>query len=539
VAARNQVNLDALIPREDLSAPADGGADIHGLKIGDLKPGLIYSWLRKPDFQRETANWTPEQVAGLIETFANGNIIPAIILWQNGQRVFVIDGAHRLSALIAWAQDDYGAGTLSAKFYQNSIPDNQRSMHDVTKKLVEQSVGSYSAHELAAQFQKADDPSLLKRAATIGFKGIDVQWIKNADIEQARGAFFRINQGGTEIDATETRILRARNSALAITSRAITRGGTGHTYWGKFEPHIRQEIESLGAEIRKLLFNPSLQVPLKTLDLPLAGFGYGADVLPFSFDFVSAANELSVADSTTKKREVKDDLPDDPNGAEAVNYLKETKKGAELLLSARSPSLGLHPALYFYTSGGAFQPAALFNVYAWIKQLEQSGKIVDFLRVRGKFEQMILDHPVLGKPATHRLGSGGRTRRRMVTLYDGLLDRLLDGDDPSEVWAEMTGRSDFAFLLTDEQEQQQRKSEGAAGKGFSRAAKSGAFLEEALPSAPRCGLCGGLLHVNGIVSDHIVEKEQGGSSAGANARPIHPRCNSERKHLSNDQHGAL
>lgn len=248
VAARNQVNLDALIPREDLSAPADGGADIHGLKIGDLKPGLIYSWLRKPDFQRETANWTPDQVAGLIETFANGNIIPAIILWQNGQRVFVIDGAHRLSALIAWAQDDYGAGTLSAKFYQNSVPDNQRSMHDVTKKLVEQRVGSYTAHELAAQFQKADDPSLLKRAATIGFKGIDVQWIKNADIEQARGAFFRINQGGTEIDATETRILRARNSALAITSRAIARGGTGHTYWGKFEPHIRQEIESLGAK---------------------------------------------------------------------------------------------------------------------------------------------------------------------------------------------------------------------------------------------------------------------------------------------------
>jgi hypothetical protein len=78
VAARNQVNLDALIPREDLSAPADGGADIHGLKIGDLKPGLIYSWLRKPDFQRETANWTPEQVAGSSRRLRTGISFPRL-----------------------------------------------------------------------------------------------------------------------------------------------------------------------------------------------------------------------------------------------------------------------------------------------------------------------------------------------------------------------------------------------------------------------------------------------------------------------------
>jgi hypothetical protein len=89
---RNVVNLDALLPRQDLASPAEAAADIPGLKLTDLEPGLIYNWLRKPDFQRETANWSPEQVADLIETFAKGNIIPSIILWQSGQRVFVIDG---------------------------------------------------------------------------------------------------------------------------------------------------------------------------------------------------------------------------------------------------------------------------------------------------------------------------------------------------------------------------------------------------------------------------------------------------------------
>ena len=62
---RNVVNLDAHLPREGLVAPVETGGNIKGLTITNLKPGLVYSWLRKPDFQRETANWTPKQVAEL------------------------------------------------------------------------------------------------------------------------------------------------------------------------------------------------------------------------------------------------------------------------------------------------------------------------------------------------------------------------------------------------------------------------------------------------------------------------------------------
>jgi Protein of unknown function DUF262 len=129
--SRNVVNLDALLPRQDSAAPVEAsGGDLEGIKLTDLEPGLVYAWLRKPDFQRETTNWSPEQVADLIETFVKGSIIPSIILWQSGQRVFVIDGAHRLSALIAWVRDDYGAGKLSTDLYQNVIPEHQKTMHD-------------------------------------------------------------------------------------------------------------------------------------------------------------------------------------------------------------------------------------------------------------------------------------------------------------------------------------------------------------------------------------------------------------------------
>lgn len=98
----NVVNLDALIRRADLAAPGETGDYIDDLSaVGLERRGLLYPTLRKPDFQRETANWSPEQVADLITTFARGDLIPSVILWRAGINVFVIDGAHRLSAMIA------------------------------------------------------------------------------------------------------------------------------------------------------------------------------------------------------------------------------------------------------------------------------------------------------------------------------------------------------------------------------------------------------------------------------------------------------
>ena len=60
-AVTNLVNLDALIQRADLAAPGEMGEDISAMSIMGLEPrGLLYPALRKPDFQRETSNWTPD-----------------------------------------------------------------------------------------------------------------------------------------------------------------------------------------------------------------------------------------------------------------------------------------------------------------------------------------------------------------------------------------------------------------------------------------------------------------------------------------------
>ncbi len=104
-----KTNLDALIVREDfevLDTPVQFPA-IQTIQIRDLEQGsFFYQVLRKPDFQRETADWTSERISEFVDSFLSGDLIPGIILWNSGSNIFVIDGAHRLSALIAWVQDD-------------------------------------------------------------------------------------------------------------------------------------------------------------------------------------------------------------------------------------------------------------------------------------------------------------------------------------------------------------------------------------------------------------------------------------------------
>ena len=118
----NKINLDALIPREDFEVKdldASPTSKSQNLRITDLaKDSFFLGSLRKPDFQRETNEWDQSRVVSIIESFLNGDLIPAVILWKNEAGfTFVIDGAHRLSALAAWVNDDYGDGLISKSFY--------------------------------------------------------------------------------------------------------------------------------------------------------------------------------------------------------------------------------------------------------------------------------------------------------------------------------------------------------------------------------------------------------------------------------------
>ncbi len=519
MAITSIVNLDALIHRADLAAPGEAAEDITALSVMGLeKKGFLYPALRKPDFQRETANWSPEQVADLIGTFARRDLIPAVILWRAGQNVFVIDGAHRLSALIAWVHDDYGDGEASRRFFQNVIPADQNAAADKTRKLVQTSVGSYEDHRLAIDFPTRARADIAERAPRIGWQDIPAQWIRNADHDKAEKSFFRINQGGTKIDPTERKILNARKSATALSTRAILRGGTGHGYWNKFEKPTQDRIEDLGREVHETLFKPDLDLPIKTLDLPMAGQGYGSHVLPFIFDLVSILNDAPLAQSQ-RKRGVKEEAPsEDGDGSETIKALSKAREMVWRICSVHPSSLGLHPALYFYSPGGVFQPAALLSFAVLFKGWD-TDEFKKFTSVRSKFEEFLLAHRGITE-AVRKLGSGGRSRPRITAFYRTVLDHIRDGKTPSQAHALLLKNSEFAFMFAD-------MPDGKTSTGkFTRDVKGGAFLRDALPTAPKCPTCGGILHRNGMHTGHKEHRREGGVGSLSNAYMQHPFCNS-------------
>jgi hypothetical protein len=256
LASTNVVNLDALIRREELVAPSEAADDSRSLTIAGLEQkGLLYPALCKPGFQRETASWTPEQVADLICTFLRRDLIPAIILWRAGANVFVIDEARRLSALIAWVHDDCGDGPISRKYFHDFIPPERKRAATKTRDIVSSEVGSCFDHRIAIEHPQQACPDIASRAPRFGWQEIAAQWIMNADHDKAEKSFFRINGGGTVIQPAESRILKVRNSAAALSARAITRAGTGHNYWSKFSDEARHRIESLGERFTKFCLN--------------------------------------------------------------------------------------------------------------------------------------------------------------------------------------------------------------------------------------------------------------------------------------------
>lgn len=109
----------------------------------DFLPSGLTHLLRKPDFQRETNHWDPDQVTSLLECYANGDLIPSVILWRSSTVVFVIDGGHRLSVLRAWVEDDYGDGPISRVFFGDAISSEQKRAAARTRTLVNERLGTW------------------------------------------------------------------------------------------------------------------------------------------------------------------------------------------------------------------------------------------------------------------------------------------------------------------------------------------------------------------------------------------------------------
>lgn len=487
---------------------------MSNIGVGMLGEEFFVSGLRKPDFQRETANWTPQKIVDLVAAFLDGDLIPAIILWRSGQYTFVIDGAHRLSAILAWVYDDYGDKSRSINFFDGKIPEEQIKLADHTRTLINSAIGSYVDLKDKSRVRSVVPGVLAERLGGLATNSFVVQWVPAIDAEGAERSFFKISQAPTPVDAIEKRILKARFTGNAIAARAINRGGGGRKYWGHFEGASQERVEALGKEVYDGLYPPPLGAGVvNSSDVPVGGRGYSS--LPFVFELVNLVNGLGKGDSTGK----------DLDGLVTIGYLEAVKKRIWLLTTNYAGSLVLHPLVYFYTRGGAFQPVAFLAALQIVSQLVEQGRVDDFCRARRDYEAFLMRHREAFSLIVTSLGSGGRSRPAMEVFFETVLQGFWDGKRGNEIAQDMSGDSRFRFLTSPAPV----RGRGHGKGGFDASAKSAAFIAALQNDGVRCGICRGLLHRNSMTMDHVVRKADGGGNHYKNAQPSHPYCNSGYK----------
>ncbi len=143
-----------------------------------------------------------------------------------------------------------------------------------------------------------------------------------------------------------------------------------------------------------------------------------------------------------------------------------------------------------------------------------------FTRVRAEFEGFLLSNRGHTE-AVRRLGSGSRSRPRLVAFYRRVITDLQSGIKTPDIADALTSDPAFEFFIAP-QESLLDLGDGS----FTRETKGAAFIQSALPSAPKCPTCGGFLHTNGMQVGHVKPKRSGGAGTLDNAAMQHPFCNS-------------
>lgn len=505
---KKTVNLDAMILREDFKVENgfSGANRFKQLKANDLRSDSAMRYmLKKPDFQRETRDWSVIQITNFISSILERHFIPSIILWQNsGGATFVIDGAHRLSAFMAWINDDYGDGEISNEFYGQKISEEQLELAKKARTQIEKKVGKYSMYQDALKNSQKYSEDIVKKARGIESFAFDIQWIEG-DVSVAEKSFFNINQKAVPINPTEMKILEARNKPIGIAARAIAYSGNGYKYWKNFDEIIQKEIESISKEISDILFLPKTKKPITTLDVSIAGKNQMD--LQFVYDLIMYTNDV---------------IPDvvDLDGRETIKILTNTRKILQIINSKEPSSLGLHPIIFFYSKKGNFKPANFYATVLFVKQIKKEKKFDMFTSVRKDFEEFIYKNDYVIDQINRNFRSTKNSAEPLCKLFIMVMSQLKEGKTESDILQMIQQMYKNISLVREEE---------ITNSDFNTNRKSETYISTALKSVVRCGICGGVVHINATSVDHIERKRDGGLGTAENGQITHPYCNTGYK----------
>jgi Protein of unknown function DUF262 len=510
-----RVVLDAMIKRTDFATVGtaqDVGEKVDKTSIDQLVGSAMFgSMLRKPDFQRETNYWTDSQVVSFIESFANYELVPSAILWRSDAYIFVIDGGHRLSALRAWIEDDYGDGIISREFFKGEIPKAQKKIAEKTRKAVNERIGSYAQLRKIHENPSGQDQAFALRARNISIRAFTFQWV-DGDANKAESSFFKINTQGTALDKVESSLLKYRKKTVAIAARSIVRAATGHKYWSTFSENEIANIEKVSKELHNLLFTPELESPIKTLDLPLGGHKSNTDALDIMIEL------FLITGSKPGKNMLLSEFPDDPDGNLTIDLLRKTTQTMSWIAGNAPRSLGLHPAVYYYSDRGRHIPVLFLGMVLFVRRAIETNRntevFTQFSNHRAKIEQTLVEKKGLILQALQLLQSKLRIER-VAEFLENIVKKKGEMTD-QEIVATISPNSTVISFGDG----------GSASKDFQNDTKSAIAIRQSLRGAIRCAICNGYLDpIRSTSYDHILPVREGGSGSFENGAMTHPFCN--------------
>jgi hypothetical protein len=532
----HQVNLEALIQREDFEIEGDTSDTTPTVFKAEelLKNRNYFKGLRKPDFQRETNNWSPEMILDFVKSYLDGDLIPALILWNSKKtgKVFVIDGCHRMSALIAYVNDDYGDGEMSRAFYSHSIPPQQAKLHKATHDLIDSQIGSYKRlSDVSDKPEIAKNHDELYRARQL-FKRTPVIQEIDGPAAVAERSFLKINGNPAPIDNTELDVIKARAKPNAIATRALVRAGTGYQYWGRFTR--ADDIKKLAVENYNLLFGKVLEIDQQAADIPRAGQPYSKQAFEMMLDIVNLFNNITPTmwKQSERPKTPKPNTPlmladDDEHGTKTIELLEQVKRVGMLAVGGAefSTSLGLDPAVYCYGATGKFHSGAYLACLKFAQELKHKNWMGEFTKVRRDFEEFIVNHKYFINQLGHGKGSRTRPLEALVSLHRTVFLTLKDGTvDDTAIVERILQQPGLEKLKIETPKPMVTKR-----KKFTKKVTQAGVVQQILETRARCTECRARLAPPFRSKDHDNRIEDGGKGNLGNLNFTHPYCQSGPK----------
>lgn len=554
-------------------APTGGGREDSEVRYEDIG-GSWFTRIRKPDFQRETNAWSPERCVSFLDSVVTGRIVPSVILWHNLENtsIYVLDGAHRLSVVRAWMQDDWGDSDAARRYYVRADWNMIVEAAHAVREQVNREIGSYPDFEEAYyEYSQLADQGIAQKprmgeqrfgkakfyeGVVATHKTMYVQWDHAADYRVAEDSFLRINRGGQPLNPWEACLIEHRNGSYARSIMCIANGGESGHYWP--EPseselsadaaRLVQTFEQKAATINERLFVPPFSLPIADLNVPTMVAPAYFQRHKYLLEVLPLLTQRQVAVSAEDQiRLLKRDVTASPealvrNGNEILTAMHDR---LEHLAGPRNnpKSLAVVPLLYWYNQRAQYVRVLFYGFTYWLFAGQENDvlqrKLV-FAANRGRFERILFDLKPQIATLQEKGGAGLKGTHRVARFFQSLVGLLNDnkswaGDSPELRTAVLE------LLSSDEKNQPERPRPVKTSRAFSLRDKTYINIREIFEHSIRCHICDGVVNLQqgGIQYDHVYDYARTHVTDPDTGKPTHAFCNNNKPQILANRRGDI